>query len=47
MPEIKSMVNTSSRYFHGLFYNIEYISNSPCEFLKLLLVFKKPMLKSG
>ncbi len=29
MPEIRSMVNTTSRYFNVLLYNIKYTSNTP------------------
>ncbi len=41
MPQIRSVVNTSSRYLHILFYNVKYISNTPlCVLLKLLFVLK-------
>jgi len=35
------VVNTSSRYFHVLFYDIKYISNRLHLFLKLLHLLKK------
>ncbi len=40
MTEIRSVVHSSSRNFHVLFYDIKYIRNA-CDFLKLLLVLKK------
>ncbi len=47
MPEIRSLVNTSSRYFNILFYNIKYISITPLWFFKILLVLKMQLLTSG
>lgn len=46
MPEIRPVVNTSSRYFHVLFYDIKHISNTSLVpysgfFKKLIRVLKK------
>ncbi len=41
LPEIRSVVNTSSRYFHVVFHNIKYNSFNPCGFVFSKLYLKK------
>jgi len=38
MPEIRAVVNTSSRYFYVLFYNKKYNSNNLLWFFKSFYV---------